>query len=383
MEYTKWAACWGNASSIHDQTEARFSRNITLRYPIRMVFDGNALRFHFSNLRGTQPIRFAACAAVSVSDKEIDPDTVKDITVRGEKMIVIHPGAEVCSDEMAFDVKAGMNIAVTMYLPDYTDMNTAVLITGQLSKGFYAYGDFEKSGELPLDLTRNTHWFYFLNTVDVLTEEKNHCLVCYGDSITAQNWPDDLAVRAWENGYRDIAIIRRAISGTRILREYDCITYAAYGEKGEKRFVRELNAAGCDRVILQHGINDIIHPVGLDVNPWRPMSDLPTAEEMEEGFTKLYIEPARKMGLKVYGGTLLPIKGWRTYADFREELKNEFNDWLRETDLLDGCVDFDLALRDTHDPAAFSREYDSGDHLHPSALGYKAMAEAVDEKILK
>ena len=41
-EYTKWVACWGNAPSITDQKEAMYAKNITLRYPIRMVFDGCA-----------------------------------------------------------------------------------------------------------------------------------------------------------------------------------------------------------------------------------------------------------------------------------------------------------------------------------------------------
>ena len=144
-----------------------------------------------------------------------------------------------------------------------------------------------------------------------------------------------------------------------------------------------MNTAGADTVLIQHGINDIIHPVGLEVNPWRPMSDLPTAEEMAEGFTRFYIEKARELGLKVWGGTLIPIEGWRTYEGFREVLKNEFNEWLRTTELLDGCVDFDKAVRDPSRPYSFLPPFDSGDHLHPSALGYKAMAMAVDEELLK
>ena len=31
-EYTKWVACWGNATSITDQKEAMYAKNITLRY---------------------------------------------------------------------------------------------------------------------------------------------------------------------------------------------------------------------------------------------------------------------------------------------------------------------------------------------------------------
>ena len=95
------------------------------------------------------------------------------------------------------------------------------------------------------------------------------------------------------------------------------------------------------------------------------------------------IREARSIGYKVYVGTLLPIEGWRTYAPFREEMRNAYNNWIRQTDLIDGCVDFDKALRDPQRPSAFCPEYDSGDHLHPSAAGYKAMADAVLNEILE
>lgn len=41
-----------------------------------------------------------------------------------------------------------------------------------------------------------------------------------------------------------------------------------------------------------------------DVNPFRPMSDLPTVEQLEEGI-EYYISVAKKYGLKVFLGTLL------------------------------------------------------------------------------
>lgn len=365
-EYTKWVACWGNATSITDQKEAMYAKNITLRYPIRMVFDGCALRLHFSNLTGTEP--------VTLSKVYIEQTTV---TFGGEKSVLIEPGKEVTSDEIAYEVKAGTDVNVSVYLGEITQMNAGVLITGPLSRGQYAYGDHALEEELPADDTRNTNWFYFLNTVDVLTKAENHAFICYGDSITAQSWPDDLAIRLWNEGIRNVAIIRRAVSGTRILRQYDCITYAAYGLKGATRFPIEMEAAGADAVLIQHGINDIIHPVGVEVNQFRPWSDMPTSADLIAGVEDIYIQYAKEKGYKVYGGTLLPIYGWRTYAPFREEIKNEFNHWIRTTDKFDGYVDFDEAVRDENHPEAFAEGNDSGDHLHPSEKAYEIMAGAI------
>lgn len=365
-EYTKWVACWGNATSITDQKEAMYAKNITLRYPIRMVFEGCALRLHFSNLTGTEP--------VTLSKVYIEQTTV---TFDGEKSVLIEPGKEVTSDEIAYEVKAGTDVNVSIYLGEITQMNAGVLITGPLSRGQYAYGDHALEEELPADDTRNTNWFYFLNTVDVLTKAENHAFICYGDSITAQSWPDDLAIRLWNEGIRNVAIIRRAVSGTRILRQYDCITYAAYGLKGATRFPIEMEAAGADAVLIQHGINDIIHPVGVEVNKFRPWSDMPASADLIAGVEDIYIQYAKEKGYKVYGGTLLPIYGWRTYAPFREEIKNEFNHWIRTTDKFDGYVDFEEAVRDENHPEAFAEGNDSGDHLHPSEKAYEIMAGAI------
>lgn len=381
--FTKWVAAWGNAISITDQTEKGYAKELTLRYPVKIVFAGDKLRIHFSNLTGKQDITINAVVAKAISDKEIDVSTATPVFKDGQKNMLIKAGQRIVTDEIPFKLNAGDVISVNIYLPDYTDMNSGVLTTGPLSKGFYSYGNYMNESELPLKLTRSTNWFYFMETIDVFTSEENRALVCYGDSITAQDWPEYLAIRAWEKGFKNVSIIRKAVSGTRILREYDCITYAAYGLKGEKRFANEVNVAGARDVIIQHGINDIIHPVGEEVNPFRPMSDLPTVDELIEGVKKLYIEKARELGLNVYAGTLLPIKGWRTYAPFRDDIKNAFNEWLRSSDLFDGCIDFDKAIQDTKDPMKFGEGFDSGDHLHPSALAYKTMAETVPEELLK
>ncbi len=378
--FTKWVACWGNATSITDRNEAVYAKNLTLRYPIRVVFAGSKLRFHFSNLTGTEEVKITK-AFVALKDKS-DYAPIK-ITLAGKTELQIPAGKEITSDEIDFTVEAGQTIEVSMYFSDFTQMNAGTLVTGPLSKGQYAYGDFAGEKNFPDDLSRSTNWFYFLNTVDVFTEEKNHALVCYGDSITAQSWPDYLAQRAWDNGFHNVAIIRRAVCGTRILRQYDCITYAAYGLKGETRFPIEMNVAGASAVIIQHGINDIIHPVGVETNKFRPWSDMPTAQDLEKGVEEFYIAHARKLGIKVWTGTLLPIFGWRTYAPFRDEVRNEFNEWLRTSKNFDGCVDFDKAVRNPQRPEAFADGFDSGDHLHPSENAYKAMAEAVPEELLE
>ena len=379
----KWTSCWGNAISIATRRPENYAKNLTLRYPVKMLLNGNALRIRLDNFCGNEDVTVNASVARSDGNSNIDRSSVLPVTMGGNEKITIPKGERVLCDPIKIDITAGEYISISLYLEDFTEMRSAVLITGPLSKGFFAVGNFTGAEELPPVLSNKTSWFYFLSDIEVYTDPEAHSVICYGDSITAGAWPDYLMERAIEISNGKTAIIRKAASGTRILRQYDNITYDSYGLKGSIRFPREIPIVSeADTVIIQHGINDIIHPVGTDVNKFRPWSDLPTVDELIDGLRE-YIHLAREYNLKVYLGTLLPIEGWRTYADFREEIRNELNEWIRTTDEADGCIDFDKAVNDPMHPSRFADGFDSGDHLHPSADAYKAMAESVPEEIIR
>ncbi len=378
--FSKWVACWGTATSITKRTETTYAKDLTLRYPIKICFNGSKLRFTFSNLTGTEDVKVTKAFCAKKGAGQYKPVA---ITKNGAASFLIPAGTEIASDQIDFAVTAGDTVDVSMYFEGFTQMNAGTVILSPLEKGAFAYGDFCAAENFPDDLSAAANAFYFLNTIDVFTEEKNRALICYGDSITCCSWPDYLRERAFKNGAGTVSVIRRGVCGTRILRQYDCITYQAYGLKGAARFPIETNVSGADAVIIHHGINDIIHPVGVEVNKFRPWSDMPTLEDLIDGVKKIYVEEARRRGLKVYSATLLPIFGWRTYTEERESLRQAFNKWLRSSDDFDGCVDFDAAVRDEQNQKAFKPECDSGDHLHPSETACRRMAEAVPGILLQ
>ena len=373
--HTNWVSVWGNAVSVAENRPERYARDITIRYPIHIPFSGSAIRLTFDNYCGTEPITLNKTTVFYGG-------RFYPVYFSANREVTIPAGERIVSDPLEVKLNEGEVIQISFYLKDFTLMRSVVYACGPLSEGLYANGDETENAKIDILTSRKTHLFYFLSNVSVLTEEGNRAIVCYGDSITAQNWPDELALRCFTQGYSKTAIIRRATSGSRILRQYDCLQYESYGLSGENRFSHEVPTDGADVVIIQQGINDIIHPVGQEVNAFRPMSDLPTVEELIEGL-KGYIAKARSFGYKVYVGTLLPMGGWRTDAPFRQEMRHAYNEFIRTTDLIDGCIDFDKALRDPVNPDCFWPEYDSGDHLHPSAKGYRRMAMEIPADLLK
>ena len=375
MNEQHWVSVWGNAVSVAENRPERYAKNITIRYPVLIPFTGTGVRLTFDNYCGTEPVTLNKVTV-------LHNGVFHPVYFNAERAVTIPAGEKAVSDPLMVEITESELIDISFYLADFTLMRSVVYTSGPLSEGLYANGDETEKAEIGLNTSRTTHLRYFLSNVSVLTSKENRAIVCFGDSITAQDWPDELAMRCFIQGYTKTSVIRRATSGSRILRQYDCITYESYGLSGENRFAHEVPTDGADTVIIQQGINDIIHPVGEDVNIFRPMSDLPTVEELIEGL-KSYIAQARSFGYKVYVGTLLPMGGWRTDAPFRQEMRHKYNDFIRTTDLIDGCIDFDRALEDPDKPNWFRKEYDSGDHLHPSKAGYERMAKEVPAELLK
>ncbi|MDE6241551.1 MAG: hypothetical protein K2M08_03900 [Anaeroplasmataceae bacterium] len=369
----KWVTIWGNAQSKVLPQPATYAKDLTLRYPIFIPFNGKKIRITLDNFCCDEKVEIDSIY-VSIGESLSDKEDTKPIqlTVNGASRFVLDAHESILSDPIDIKLEEGKYLIVSMYLKEYTNLTSGVDIIGPLSKGYFAYGNQALASKLDINTSKSTSWVYFLANIDLYTEEDNEAIICYGDSITSQDWPDYLLLALREKGCTNFSVVRKAVSGTRILREYDCITYQSYGKHGYHRFVHEVSSvSGAKTIIIQHGINDIIHPVGTAVNIFRPMSDLPTSDELIEGL-KYYETEAEKLGLEVFFGTLLPIYGWRTYASFRENLKNEVNDWIREQN----HIDFEgrIGLY-SDDGICFQENCDSGDHLHPSKFAYEQMGK--------
>ena len=52
----KYVTTWGNAISIADRKPENYAKDLTLRYPIRPMFDGERIKITLDNFCGTEPV---------------------------------------------------------------------------------------------------------------------------------------------------------------------------------------------------------------------------------------------------------------------------------------------------------------------------------------
>jgi lysophospholipase L1-like esterase len=293
------------------------------------------------------------------------------------------------SDAAALSVTPLAEIAVSLFLPEKTTGST-MHFWGQHDTYVSESGDFTAKSEMPVASKNN--WWYFLADVELRAPSQTGATVTLGDSITDgagakqgdyADWPDMLANRlAGERQLPGLAVVNEGIGGNRVL-------YDGAGVNALARFDRDVLAQpGVVNLIVLEGINDIGWPHmkprlpnGTIVKETPFTHEVVSAEDLITGLRQI-IERAHQHGIKVFGATLTPYEGADYYSEDGEAMRLAVNQWIRTGGAFDGVFDFDAAVRDPSHPSQFREGYHSGDHLHPSAAGYKAMADAIDLTIL-
>lgn len=380
MDNKKWVAVWGNSITCDEFIPSNYAKDITLRYFITTAMNGERIRLRFANTYGYEDIVLNR-VTVGKSDENNAVTEIKDVTFGGNKSAQISKGTYLYSDEIDFVTAFNGKIAVSIYLENYTDMHSSISTAGPLTNNKFCKGDYSDAKEFEPLISENTVRTYFLDTVEVLAAADCKAAVVFGDSISAQSWPEWLALRLLGENRSDISVVRRAVSGSRVLREYSNLSLLKYAHAGVSRFEADISSVkGADRVFVLHGVNDIIHP--QEGVLFRPMSDLPTAEDLIEGYLR-YIDIAHKYGLKIYIATITPFCNWRTYDKERNAIRESVNNWIMSGNEADGYVDFAGALCNPERPMSLLDVYNSKDNLHPSLEGGKALADSVPAEYLK
>jgi lysophospholipase L1-like esterase len=152
------------------------------------------------------------------------------------------------------------------------------------------------------------------------------------------------------------------------------------GPNALARFDRDVLAQpGIRWLIVLLGVNDL----GTRVSARERGQTWASADDVIAAYEQI-AERAHAHGIRVYGATILPYEGFAAYAAPDGEAdRQKVNDWIRNGGKLDAVIDLDAVTRDPEHPSRLKATVDGGDHLHPSAAGYKIMADAIDLALFK
>lgn len=372
---TGWVGSWSVAVTPPGTSglSATGVTDTTLRQVAHLSIGGPQLRVRLSNVYGTQPLVVGKVTVTPRADAQagtptVDPAKLVPVLFNGRASVTIPVGAEWVSDPVRLVVPDDTDLVISTYFPGPTGPLTqhpAGYATGFSSAGDQTGGD-GSSYQAIAGAAR-----YVIEGVDVQSRARG-AVVLFGDSITDGvvspidknlRYPDQLADRILAGPpAHDLGVLNAGISGNRLLSNA-----GTAGDSTLARFDRDVVAqAGVRTVVLLEGINDIGGSRGA-TDP----ADLIAVHRQ-------FIQRAHQAGLKVIGATLTPFEGAGYYTPEGEADRQALNTWIRTSGEYDGVVDFDKATRDPAAPSKFLPAYDAGDHLHPNATGFQAMAAAFD-----
>jgi lysophospholipase L1-like esterase len=382
VETERWVASWATAQMIPAAKDALPAADVTdgtLRQTLRLSTGGGRIRVKLSNTFGTEPLKLAgvhvALGAGSGSAR-IAPASDRALAFSGHADVTIPAGAEYLSDPIDFPAAPLASLAITIRFVGAPPAQQTSH-PGSRTTSWFGPGDQLTSPELAGAKSLD-RWFV-IAAVDV-QRPAGASLVTFGDSITDgygvttngdNRWPDILAARLQADPRtKGVGVLNAGIGGNRLLLD-------GLGPNAMARFDRDvLNQAGVKYVVVLEGVNDL-GTLTRD-QPASPEAHAALVARMITSYDQM-IRRAHERGLKIYGATIMPYGGSGYYHPdaANEQDRQAINAWIRTPGRFDAVIDFDKVMGDPANPSKLSPAYDSGDGLHPSLAGYKAMADAV------
>lgn len=380
----QWCGSWAASSQpvMPGVVDPPDIQEQTVRQVMLISLGGTHLRLRLANAHSNAPLIIgAARVALAGPDGAILPKTDRDVSFGDTNALTLRQGESAVSDPVAIDLPDRSHVAVSLFLPGKPSLS-AWHSTGLQTAYISETGDH--TGAETFEVASTFQQRLIVGGIDVANENAKGAIVCFGNSVTDgagstpdadKRWPDQLAVRlaAREGGLR-YGVVNTGISGSRLLRD-------VIGQRGLKQFERDvLSVPGVKYVTLLYGNNDLGFPHMPDNSPLAATADRSPvkASDIIDGQQQI-VAMAREKNLKVFGATLPPFLGVPFFDGTKAEPERRaVNEWIRDGGAFDAVIDFDAVLRDPADHSHMRAEYDSGDHLHPSDAGYKAMADAID-----
>jgi lysophospholipase L1-like esterase len=376
-----WVGSWAASQQVPEPNNALRPEqltDVTLRQLMRVTLGGPRLRVRLSNVFGTTPLRVDSVriARTAGGDSARILPGGAALTFAGRSEVVIPAGAETTSDPVAFALPPLATVAVTMHVPAPPERQTGH--PGSRATSWLIRGDHGADLDLP-GAEGVEHW-YLLSGIDVEARAGAAAIITLGDSITDgrgvthsgnNRWPDVLAERLQADPRtRNLAVLNQGVGGGRVLND-------GAGPNAMARFARDvLDQPGARYVLILEGVNDLGTFTRDGPQSGAAHDDL--VRRLIAAYAEM-VRRARERGLVAIGGTIIPFGGFDLYhpTEVNEADRQAVNAWIRAPGHFDALVDFDALMRDPAHPERMRPALDSGDHIHPSIAGYRAMAGAV------
>ncbi|MFD7918404.1 SGNH/GDSL hydrolase family protein [Streptomyces sp. NPDC059740] len=378
----QWVGTWSGAAAAAEPGNLDGYAGMSIRNVVHTSVGGTSVRIQLSNLFGTRPLvisHASVALAATPSNPTAAVGTMRRLGFGDNRPTVTIPaGSSVTSSPVRLDVPHDADLLVTTYSPVPSGPVTYHPYSRQTS--YLAHGDRTEDTTGTRYTEQSPFWRY-LTGVDVWSSQASGSVVCIGDSITDgltstvganHRWTDYLAARLRdEKGAPRYGVLNEGISGNRLL-----VNGSRFSPNNGPSVLSRLDRDVFTRtdvkaVVLEIGLNDMFK--------WPRQFD---PDKIVAGMRQV-VKEAHAHGLRVTGGTLTPFYGHHGYLPKMNQVREAVNRQIRSGTVFDQVVDFDKALRDPAHPDRLRPAYDSGDHLHPSDIGYRAMARAVNLEGLK
>jgi lysophospholipase L1-like esterase len=391
-EQSNWLGAWGTAQYANYPagpldgivpaplgsltTPSAFPDEQAVEQSFRMIahptIGGDRVRLRLSNLLGDRAITFADVRlALRAANAAIIPNTDTAVTFDGQPELVLAPGLEAISDPLNFSIAAKQDVAISFYIRGSSGPLTWHSVSFDTQ-----YVTPQNAGNTTSDVTGTAFsevsvgWF-FVSGLDVERSDSLGTIVALGDSITDgayqtpgtnTRWPDLFAQRL-QAAAIPMGVLNKGINSNRITRSGNSSGAAAL-----LRFDRDvLQRPGVRALVIHEGTNDITAGANSD--------------EIIDGLNTL-ITRAHNADLCVVLTTIMPrddvIFGWDRAS--MESTRIAVNDWIRNagaTGLVESVVDFEPIMGAPGDNSRPNPALFTPDLLHPSSLGFLAMANAI------
>ncbi len=414
----EWIGAWGCGMtnvSFEDYNDLYLSVSKTaIRIVLTPTANGSKLRLRLSNVYGKNDLSITGIF-VHESDggKNVKILSARPVLCGGSIKAVIPKGKEILTDPVNFNVTAGKDICVTMYLASELQDVTTIGLSGAktyialgqdvpdifedflLPDGnFYSFALSSKTIASLIPAAANLpeiNVVPFLSGVDVFNSEEDACsVVVIGDSTVSNRFPEYLSKAILAEDCTSVGVIGKGIFGNSLLSDGMGTIGNIYGPSvlGRMKF-DVLEQSGVRYAVIKIGANDITHPESASIKEYYGGDAdyaQPSAQELIDGFKK-FAKNCHNYGIKVIACTITPWKGATrnyfgtgsgdeyTWTSKDWKIAEDVNKWLLSTKDIDGVVDLATLSASRTDAAKLKSEWTS-DFIHPNDKGQQAWADA-------